>query len=228
MALLTSWPPRRGASRGLCEGLGLPSSATLGSLGTIRGPLRWAGVGIGLTALLAACGAAGKGASPPPASPTTASPPPTATTTPTPSQTSTSLSAARRPTSSSRVGPPSSVARPPTTVARPTTTVARPPTTAKPWAPAAPQPTSSQAAFALVDAWAAKDRPEALRDAAPSAVGHLFSYTYPAGGAQFRGCSTPPGNAPAACVWRVGNDLLSLTVRAWPRGWAVTAATMES
>jgi hypothetical protein len=220
MALLTSWPPRRGASRGLRGGLGLPSSATLGSLGAILGRLRWAGVGIGLTAL-AACGAAGKGASSPPASPTTANPPPTATTTPTPPHASTSLSPARRPTSSSRVGTPSSVARPTTTVARPTTT-------AKPWAPAAPQPTSSQAAFALVDAWAAKDRPEALRDAAPSAVGHLFSYTYPAGGAQFRGCSTPPTNAPAACVWRVGNDLLSLTVRAWPRGWAVTAATMES
>jgi hypothetical protein len=91
-----------------------------------------------------------------------------------------------------------------------------------------PQPTSSQAAYALVGAWGEDDRADALQDASPPAVAALFANAYPSGGPQYRGCSTPPGNGPAACVWRSGNNLLSLTVTPFPNGWGVTAAIMET
>ena len=112
-------------------------------------------------------------------------------------------------------------------------TTTGPPSTAghkqrEPWVPTELQPTISQAAYALVDAWAAHDRSAALRDATPAAVAAIFSYPYPAGGPQYRGCSTPPANEPAACVWRSGNDLLSLTVKLLPGGYAVTNAILES
>ncbi len=99
------------------------------------------------------------------------------------------------------------------------------PTTAA-WQPPQLQPTSSQAAYALVNAWAAGDRRLAARNASPPAVADLFSHPYPPAGVQFRGCSTPPaGNA--QCVWRAGNGLLSVTVSLFPAGFAVTRATIE-
>jgi hypothetical protein len=78
-----------------------------------------------------------------------------------------------------------------------------------------------------VDDWSEGDRKLALEDATPSAVSALFSYAYPPGGPQYRGCSTPPGNQPSICVWRSGNDLLSLTVSPFPQGWVVTGALLE-
>jgi hypothetical protein len=108
------------------------------------------------------------------------------------------------------------------TNSKPRTTITRT------WSPAAPQPTPSQASYALVDAWSDHDRAEALKDASPAAVTSLFSGPYPAGGPQYRGCSTPPGNGPSSCVWRSGNDLLSLTITPFATGWGVTGASLES
>jgi hypothetical protein len=101
-------------------------------------------------------------------------------------------------------------------------------TTAAAWKPSSPQPTPSQAAWALLDAWAANKRASALEAASPAAVAALFAHAYPAPGVQYRGCSSPPGNTASNCVFRDGNDLLSLTVNAFPGGWAVTGATLES
>jgi hypothetical protein len=106
------------------------------------------------------------------------------------------------------------------------TTVAPKPTTT--WVATALAPTSSQAAYDLVGAWSQGNRKLALKDASPSAVSALFANAYPPGGPQYRGCSAPPGNQPSICVWRSGNDLLSLTVSPFPQGWAVTGALMES
>jgi len=96
------------------------------------------------------------------------------------------------------------------------------------WRPPAPEPTASQAAYELVGAWADNDPKAALADASPAAVAALFANPYPPGGPQYRGCSAPPGNAPSNCVFRSGNDLLSLTTVAFPDGWGVTAAILES
>jgi hypothetical protein len=154
-----------------------------------------------------------------------------------PQGTGTTLAHASRPApaTSSPAGP-----KPPSTVAAPSGSRARSFTAAtagqrhvrhakaRPWAPSNPQPTISQAAYALVEAWSAHDRSLALADATPAAVAALFSHPYPPGGPQFRGCSTPPANEPAACVYRAGNDLLSLTVRLFKGGYAVTSAILES
>jgi hypothetical protein len=67
-----------------------------------------------------------------------------------------------------------------------------------------------------------------LQDASPAAVSALFAYPYPPAGVQFRGCSSPPGNTASNCVYRDGNNLLSLAVSLFPRGWAVTGAALES
>ena len=56
----------------------------------------------------------------------------------------------------------------------------------------------------------------------------LFSYSDPPGGLEYRGCSSPPGNTASTCVYRGGNDLLSLTVGLFPHGRPVTAAVLES
>jgi hypothetical protein len=96
------------------------------------------------------------------------------------------------------------------------------------WAPSSPQPTASQAASVLIDAWAASDRASALEDATPAAVSALFATAYPEAGLQFRGCSTPPGHTASSCVYRDGDNLLSLTVSPLSRGWAVTAAVQEN
>jgi hypothetical protein len=103
-----------------------------------------------------------------------------------------------------------------------------PTTRAAAWRPPSPAPTPSQAAYELVSAWADGSRKAALADASPGAVSALFANPYPAGGPQFRGCSTPPGHAPSSCVFRSGNDLLSLTTVSFPDGWGITAAVMES
>jgi hypothetical protein len=94
--------------------------------------------------------------------------------------------------------------------------------------PPDPQPTPSQAAYTLVGAWSEDNRALARGDASPAAVVALFSNPYPGGGPQFRGCSTPPGNTPSACVWRSGNDLLSMSVTEFANGWGVTSAVMEN
>jgi hypothetical protein len=96
------------------------------------------------------------------------------------------------------------------------------------WRPASPAPSASQAAYELVEAWGNGSRKTALADASPRAVAALFANPYPAGGPQYRGCSTPPGHVPSSCVFRSGNDLLSLTTVSFPDGWGVTAALMES
>ena len=80
----------------------------------------------------------------------------------------------------------------------------------------------------LLDAWVDRSRVTALEDASPAAVSALFVYTYPAGGVQYRGCSSPPGNTTSNCVFRDGNDLLSIAVSLYPSGWAVTGADLES
>ena len=116
------------------------------------------------------------------------------------------------------------------TTAAPRRSVAASSSTTSPaaWRPPSPEPTASQAAYELVGAWADNDRKAALADASPAAVAALFANPYPPGGPQYRGCSTPPGNAQSSCVFRSGNDLLSLTTVAFPDGWGVTAAIMES
>jgi len=115
-----------------------------------------------------------------------------------------------------------------TTAARRSVPSSSPTTSPAAWRPPAPEPTASQAAYELVGAWADNDRRAALADASPAAVAALFANPYPPGGPQYRGCSTPPGNAPSSCVFRSGNDLLSLTTVAFPDGWGVTAAILES
>ena len=55
-----------------------------------------------------------------------------------------------------------------------------------------------------------------------------FCQRLPGAGVQYRGCSSPPGHTASNCVYRDGNDLLSLTVSLFPRGWAVTGAVLES
>jgi hypothetical protein len=117
------------------------------------------------------------------------------------------------------------------TTARPvgaTTAAPKAPRGTAAWAPSSPQPTPSQAAWALLDAWVANNRATALEDASPAAVSVLFSYGYPEAGVQYRGCSSPPGDTASSCAYRDGNDLLSLTVSLFPRGWAVTGAVLES
>ncbi len=78
----------------------------------------------------------------------------------------------------------------------------------------------------MVDAWAAHKRALAASDASPAALATLFAHPYPPGGAQYRGCSTPPAGS-YACVWRVGNQLLSLAVSSFAGGFGVTAAIFE-
>ncbi|HTV12850.1 MAG TPA: hypothetical protein VME20_13425 [Acidimicrobiales bacterium] len=97
-----------------------------------------------------------------------------------------------------------------------------------PWAPSGPQQDASGATLVLLDAWSEGSRQAALADASPSAVAALFSHAYPADGVDFRGCSTPPGDAPSICSVRVGNNLLELTASLFKKGWAITAALMES
>ncbi|MGA3221698.1 MAG: hypothetical protein ABSE77_21970, partial [Acidimicrobiales bacterium] len=81
-----------------------------------------------------------------------------------------------------------------TTKATVTTTRAAPPpsgprsaptTPPAAWKPPSPEPTASQAAYALVDAWADHSRKAALEDASPGAVAALFANPYPAGGPQY-------------------------------------------
>jgi hypothetical protein len=115
-----------------------------------------------------------------------------------------------------------------TTTARQTLPSSPPTTRRAAWRPPDPEPTASQAAYELVGAWADNDRKAALGDASPAAVAALFADPYPPGGPQYRGCSTPPGNVPSNCVFRSGNDLLSLTTVAFPDGWGVTGAILES
>jgi hypothetical protein len=79
-----------------------------------------------------------------------------------------------------------------------------------------------------VDAWASQDRALALKDASPVAVNTLFAYSYPVGGLDFRGCSTPPPGTPAECSFRYAEDLLEFAVVPLASGWAVTRVALES
>jgi hypothetical protein len=141
------------------------------------------------------------------------------TTTPTMAQTEQLVSTASAPSTSTTSRPPAARTAA-SEVPKRTTTAA--------WKPSAPQPTPSQAAWTLLDAWAANKRASALKDASPAAVVALFAHSYPAPGVEYRGCSSPPGNTASNCVFRDGNDLLSLTVSLFPGGWAVTGAALET
>jgi hypothetical protein len=97
------------------------------------------------------------------------------------------------------------------------------------WVPRSPAPNATQAAYNLVEAWAAGRQTAASTDASPAAVAVLFSNPYPVTGTDFRGCSSPPDlSIPSSCVLRVGNDLLSLTVSHFSEGWGVTSVLMET
>jgi hypothetical protein len=175
--------------------------------------------GLGLAALTGACGGPADNA----ATGTTTSPGAEATTT------STAPGAAPMTTAAAA----STTAQTPTTTAvaastTATTTATTTGTKPAPWKPTSPAPTASQAAYELVGAWADHDRKAALADASPGAVAALFSNPYPAGGPHYRGCASPPPGTPASCVYRAGNDLLSLTASPFPNGWGVTAAVLES
>ena len=177
---------------------------------------------LGLATLAGACGGPGREAltSSTTRAPATSTATATAATTVAANTTRAAPTATTTTTAAVTTAPPSTT---PPTAARTTTTVKR-----APWTPPSPAPTISQAAYELVGAWAARSRKAALADASPGAVAALFSNPYPAGGPQYRGCSTPPAGTPASCVYRSGNDLLSLTVSPFPNGWGVTAAAMES
>ena len=123
---------------------------------------------------------------------------------------------------------PSVSARTTTGAARPVTRTTTGAPTSTTWAPSSPAPTPSDSGWALLDAWLGHNRTAALTDATPAAVAALFSYNFPPGGVEYRGCSSPPGNTASSCVYRDGNDLLSLTVSLFPHGWAVTGAVLES
>ena len=210
---------------------------------------------LGLAALVPAALASGCGRSAPQAqtstattggagaaTTTTTTSPTAAATTRATTTTATTATTARVSTTTARVSTTTArvsttTARVSTTTARVSTTTAGPPASGRrsapttapaAWKPPSPEPTASQAAYALVDAWADHSRKTALEDASPGAVAALFANPYPAGGPQYRGCSTPPGNVPSGCVFRSGNDLLSLTTVSFPDGWGVTAALMES
>ena len=163
-----------------------------------------------LTAPMVPARTAGTVAKPPVAGPTTA---------PTAAQTEQLATAASARTTSTTSRPAATTTALPEVPKR---------TTAAAWKPSSPQPTPSQAAWALLDAWAANKRASALEAASPAAVAALFAHSYPAPGVQYRGCSSPPGNTASNCVFRDGNDLLSLTVSMFPGGWAVTGAALES
>jgi hypothetical protein len=180
----------------------------------------------GLVALVPAVLAGGCGRSTPKAlTPTTTATAATTTTTATITTTTTTTTATITTTTTTTTTTAAT-----STTAAPRRSVAASSSTTSPaaWRPPSPEPTASQAAYELVGAWADNDRKAALADASPAAVAALFANPYPPGGPQYRGCSTPPGNAQSSCVFRSGNDLLSLTTVAFPDGWGVTAAIMES
>jgi hypothetical protein len=63
--------------------------------------------------------------------------------------------------------------------------------------------------------------------ATATAVGELFALAYPGADlVQQRGCSAQFD--PEYCVYRVGDNLLSLTVSQQGAGWVVSGATLES
>jgi hypothetical protein len=180
----------------------------------------------GLVALVPAVLAGGCGRSTPKAlTPTTTATAATTTTTATITTTTTTTTATITTTTTTTTTTAAT-----STTAAPRRSVAASSSTTSPaaWRPPSPEPTASQAAYELVGAWADNDRKAALADASPAAVAALFANPYPPGGPQYRGCSTPPGNAQSSCVFRSGNDLLSLTTVAFPDGWGVTAAILES
>lgn len=110
------------------------------------------------------------------------------------------------------------------------TTTTEPPTTIA--VPEVPKPTAAGAAGALVSAWAAGNRRNALSVATPTAVATLFAVSYPSGLAIDRGCSTaftpivcsygPPGGSSP------NDPLFQIYVFPMGSGWHVKAVEIDS
>jgi len=122
-----------------------------------------------------------------------------------------------------------------TTSTAPTTTTTFPPltTTTAPPVPVAPQPSASDAAAALVNAWASHNQARALSVATAQAVSTLFAHAYPGSLAGSRGCSSsfppltctygPPGGGPTNA------PIYQIQVSQAPGGkWYVSGVTIES
>jgi len=122
--------------------------------------------------------------------------------------------------------PPTSAPPPPTTSAEPPSTLS-PPTTS--YQASRPEPLPDRAALALIQAWAAGNRAQALQDATPAAVDTLFAIAYPAGYLQPRGC-TAPSVSPGTCTYRNTdtNGIYEIEVVRAPAGWYVSSVTPES
>lgn len=120
--------------------------------------------------------------------------------------------------------------RPPPTDAAPPASVATtvPITTTTLFAPAAPKPSASQAAAALVYEWGRQDRAAAKSVASPTAVAALFAVGPRE--LQFRGCSD--ANLPIVCTYADRSTAsgglyeLSATQTAGG-GWYVTSLQIE-
>lgn len=122
---------------------------------------------------------------------------------------------------------------PTTTSSAPTTTFPPLTTTTAPPVPVAPQPSASDAAAALVNAWASRNQARALSVATAQSVATLFAKTYPGDLAISRGCSTsfppltctygPPGGGPTNA------PIYQIQVSQAPSGgWYVSNVNIES
>jgi hypothetical protein len=97
--------------------------------------------------------------------------------------------------------------------------------------PNAPQANASDAASALVAAWAAGNRTTALSVATPSAVTTLFAAPYVAGLATDRGCTTdfpplvctfgPPGGG------STNDPIYEISVSQATNGWYVSSVQID-
>jgi len=144
---------------------------------------------------------------------------------------STSKTPAATATSSS-VTPSTATSSPTTTSTTPTTTSPPLTTTTAPPVPAAPQANASDAAAALVAAWASGNRARALTVATEQAVDTLFAAHYTSGLAISRGCSSafppltctygPPGGGPTNA------PIYQISVSQGGGGWYVSAVLIES
>jgi hypothetical protein len=116
----------------------------------------------------------------------------------------------------------------PTTTTK--TTVA--PTTTTTALPGADQATAPAAAAALVSAWAAGNKLQALAVATPASVSTLFAVPYPGGLAIPRGCSDafqpivctygPPGGASP------NDPIYEIDATQTPQGWYVSGVRIEN
>jgi hypothetical protein len=98
--------------------------------------------------------------------------------------------------------------------------------------PSSPQPNASDAANALVSAWADGNRARALTVATAQSVATLFSARYPPGAAISRGCSDafppltctfgPPGGG------NPNDPIYQISVSQGGGGWYVSNVLIES